>query len=54
MKTLLLSVIVVLLVVNVCPRETEDGKKDDVHGSKDEKSAKLGTIIGIDLGTTYR
>uniref|UniRef100_A0AAF5PMP5 Heat shock protein 70-C n=1 Tax=Wuchereria bancrofti TaxID=6293 RepID=A0AAF5PMP5_WUCBA len=50
MKTLPLFVIVALLVVDVFSRE--DGKKDDVRGSEDEKT-KYGTIIGIDLGTTY-
>ncbi|EFO19135.2 hsp70-like protein [Loa loa] len=50
MKTLPLFVVVALLVVDVFP---QDGKKDDTHGSKDDKSVKYGTIIGIDLGTTY-
>ncbi|VDN88362.1 unnamed protein product, partial [Brugia pahangi] len=53
MKTLPLFLTVALLVVDVFSRQGEDGKKDDVHGSDDEKSAKYGTIIGIDLGTTY-
>lgn len=54
MKILPLFVIVALLVVDVFPKETEDGKKDNVRGSKDDKNVKFGTIIGIDLGTTYR
>nr|CRZ23652.1 Bm13661 [Brugia malayi] len=53
MKTLPLFLTVALLVVDVFSRQGEDGKKDDVHGSDDEKSTKYGTIIGIDLGTTY-
>uniref|UniRef100_A0A0R3RY96 Endoplasmic reticulum chaperone BIP n=1 Tax=Elaeophora elaphi TaxID=1147741 RepID=A0A0R3RY96_9BILA len=53
MKTLPLFVIVALLIVDIFPGEAEDSKKDDVHGSKDEKNVKYGTIIGIDLGTTY-
>ncbi|VDK74974.1 unnamed protein product [Litomosoides sigmodontis] len=53
MKILPLFVISALLVIDVFPKETEDGKKDNVRGSKDDKNVKFGTIIGIDLGTTY-
>lgn len=52
MKTLPLFVIVALLVVDVFSRQGQDDKKDD--GSGNEKNVKFGTIIGIDLGTTYR
>ncbi|CAG9533834.1 unnamed protein product [Cercopithifilaria johnstoni] len=53
MKKLPLFVIVSLLVVDIFSKETVNDKKDDGHGSKDKQNVKLGTIIGIDLGTTY-
>ncbi|KAM3728100.1 Heat shockprotein [Dirofilaria immitis] len=53
MKTLSLFFIVALLVVGVFSREKKSDKKDDTPGSKNEKDEKFGTIIGIDLGTTY-
>lgn len=51
MKTLPLFLIAALLIVDVFSRDKQDNKKDD---SKEEKDVKYGTIIGIDLGTTYR
>uniref|UniRef100_A0A915PVF9 Endoplasmic reticulum chaperone BIP n=1 Tax=Setaria digitata TaxID=48799 RepID=A0A915PVF9_9BILA len=54
MKVLPFFVIVTLLFVDVFSREKQDDKKDDVRGGSDEKKdTKYGTIIGIDLGTTY-
>ncbi|VDK62893.1 unnamed protein product [Onchocerca ochengi] len=50
MKTLPLFLIAALLIVDVFSRDKQDNKKDD---SKEEKDVKYGTIIGIDLGTTY-
>ncbi|OZC08012.1 hypothetical protein X798_05008 [Onchocerca flexuosa] len=50
MKTLPLFLIASLLIVDVFSRDKENSKKDD---SKEEKDVKYGTIIGIDLGTTY-
>ncbi|KAL3990083.1 Endoplasmic reticulum chaperone BiP [Acanthocheilonema viteae] len=49
MKILPLSVIIALLVIDAFPVEAKEGKSD----SEDEKNVKYGTIIGIDLGTTY-
>lgn len=49
MNSLPFFVIVALLVVDRL--QADISKKDD---STNDKSAKYGTIIGIDLGTTYR
>jgi len=50
MRSLFYSFIFVLILTNVLSKESKDSTKDEKSKDKDKK---YGTIIGIDLGTTY-
>jgi hypothetical protein len=43
----------VVISLTFCAKDRKENKKEDVKKGKEELKEKLGTVVGIDLGTTY-
>lgn len=51
MKTKLLTILFLFCLIRLIPAQEEE--EEEKKGSSEDKKDEVGTVIGIDLGTTY-